>query len=545
MQSITTKNCQPSWLLLFIAIWAMNCMTPISVADDGAYAFVKESDGREFDENSPIESLPDIVESMCNHWLTHNGRIVPHSLESLFMGIAGNHLFDFCNALVFCLTIGFFLCLCGYDWRSKWLWFAFLLFLTLMPAFGETFLWVSGSFNYLWTAFLVLGFMLLLRHFRNDRLKGKHWLLMPVAFVCGWTHEIMTLPVSMTLGLYMLLHIRKIWGKAVLPLMLGFMMGTAMNVLAPATFIRAGADDVADVAGGLIDKVKSFVVSLSRLRIAWLLMILCVVSFFYRKKAFCEFVHSQRWILVITLFSFLVVWLSGMSNARVRFGIEFFSLMLLMGLLRHIGIEHYKQTVLSVSIIGVIIFLIPILYYQKVNHDHFLYCKPQLENKEQLLILTPSDSIPDFWCSYLMKHVDFGEDIYYLATDKDKTMVRYMSAYYGKKGMCYLPEALYKDIVAQPTKYRQFHTLPFTNLYVKEVADENTMKATKVRFELRPAVASDIPWYLRPVSKYISTYSVLSCSPNYTKVLTIQNKKYLVVPAPIKGMAERVTRIVE
>lgn len=533
------------YLMLFIVLLTMNTLTPLSVADDGAYAFIKEPIGHEFDDSRPVENMADIVESMTNHWYSHNGRIVSSSLESFFMGIVGKPAFNVCNALVFCLTIGFFLCLCGYDWRSRWAWLVFLLFLVLIPAYGETFLWVSGSFNYLWTAFFVLGFMLLMRHFRNDKLKGMHWLLMPVAFVCGWTHEIMTLPVSMALGLYMLLHIRKIWGRAVLPLMLGFMMGTAMNVLAPATFIRAGAEDVADVAGGLIDKVKSFVVSLSRLRIAWLLIILCVVSYFHRKKAFCEFVHSQRWILVITLFSFLVVWLSGMSNARVRFGVEFFSLMLLLALLHHIGIERYKEYVLNVSIVGVILFLIPILYYQKVNHDHFQYCKSQLENKERLLVLTPTDSIPDYWCNYLVKHVDFGEDIYYLAADKDKTMVRYMSAYYGKKGMCYLPEALYKDIVAQPTKYRQFHTLPFTNLYVKEVADEDMMKDVKVRFDLRPAVAADVPWYLRPVSKYISTYSVLSCSPNYTKVLTIQNKKYLVVPAPIKGMAERVIRIVE
>ena len=65
-----------SYLLLFIVIIAMNFLTPISVADDGAYAFIKEPVGREFDENRPIETFADIVESMTNHWNTHNGRIV-------------------------------------------------------------------------------------------------------------------------------------------------------------------------------------------------------------------------------------------------------------------------------------------------------------------------------------------------------------------------------------------------------------------------------------------------------------------------------------
>ena len=237
------------WFLLFVVVLAMNMLTPFSVADDGAYAFVKEPVGVEFDENRPIHSLTDIVESMANHWAVHNGRITSSFLQSLFAGILGKPVFNFLNALIFCITIGFFLSLCGYAWRSRWNWLVMLLFLALIPAFNETFLWFSGSFNYLWTAFFVLGFLLLMRRFLDDRLSAKHWILMPVAFICGWTHEAMTLPVSMALGLYMVLHIRRIWGQAVLPLMIGFMLGTAMNILGPATFARAGADDVVDVIG--------------------------------------------------------------------------------------------------------------------------------------------------------------------------------------------------------------------------------------------------------------------------------------------------------
>ena len=50
-------------------------LTPLSVADDGAYAFVKEPVGMEFDDHRPIKTLGDIVESMTNHWTVHNGRI--------------------------------------------------------------------------------------------------------------------------------------------------------------------------------------------------------------------------------------------------------------------------------------------------------------------------------------------------------------------------------------------------------------------------------------------------------------------------------------
>lgn len=143
-----------------------------------------------------------------------------------------------------------------------------------------------------------------------------------------------------------------------------------------------------------------------------------------------------------------------------------------------------------------------------------------------------------------MKHVDFGEDVYYLAADKEKTMVRYMSAYYGKKGMCYLPEELYRDIIAHPVNYKDFHTLPYVNLYAKEV-NPNDTSGTKVCFELRPSVSSDIPIYVRPISKYLSTYSASTCSPNYTIKMAMNGKNYIIVPTPIKGMAERVVRVVE
>ena len=129
------------WLLLFVIMLAMNVLTPFSVADDGAYAFIKEPTGLEFDEARPITTLSDIVESMINHWYTHTGRIVSCSLESLFIGILGEQLFNTFNALVFCLTIGFFLSLCGYKRNALMPWVVMMLFLILIQAFNETYLW--------------------------------------------------------------------------------------------------------------------------------------------------------------------------------------------------------------------------------------------------------------------------------------------------------------------------------------------------------------------------------------------------------------------
>lgn len=530
------------WVLLFVVILTMNMLTPLSVADDGAYAFVKEPVGMEFDDNRPIKTLGDIVESMTNHWTVHNGRITSSFLESLFAGIIGKPAFNFLNALIFCFTIAFFLSLCRYEWRSRWNWLVMLLFLTLIPAFNETFLWFSGSFNYLWTAFFVFGFLLLMRRFRDDSLSAKHWLLMPVAFICGWTHEALTLPVSMALGLYMVLHIRRIWGQTVLPLMIGFMLGTAMNILGPGTFTRAGADDVVGVVGGIVGKVKSFVVSLSRLRVFWLFLLMSIVLFIRNKKKTLAFIKSQRWLLLITLFSLLVILLSGMSNSRVRFGTELFSLMLIMCLVKDFA-HRYERPIQIMAFVACFALLIPIFYYQKVNYDNYRKILPQLENKEQFVILTPTDTIPQFWRQYLVNHVAFGDEYaYYLACDKEKTMVRYMSALYGKRGMFYFPEALFQDIKSNPEDYNDFKTIANTHLYVKKVSDETIPDVT---FELGEVETSKVPFYLRPFTQWISSYSSKTVGPTYKKIIELDGQKYLVVPAPKKEFAERVEGVSE
>lgn len=528
------------WCLLFVVMLAMNMLTPLSVADDGAYAFIKEPVGMEFDDNRPIRSLSDIVESMTNHWKVHNGRITSSFFESLFAGILGKTAFNFLNALIFCFTIGFFLSLCRYEWRSRWNWFVMLLFLALIPAFNETFLWFSGSFNYLWTAFFVLGFLLLMRRFQHVKLSMWHWVLMPIAFICGWTHEVMTLPVSMALGLYFVLHIRKIWGQAVLPLMLGFMFGTAMNILGPATFTRAGADDVVDVVGGVVGKIKSFAVSLSRLRVFWLFLLMGIVALIRNKKNSIAFIKTHRWLLLITLFSLLVILLSGMSNSRVRFGTELFSLMLIVSMVRDF-VHRYERPIQIMAFAVCFALLIPIFYYQKINYDNYQKLLPQLENQDQLVILTPTDTIPQFWRQYLVNHVAFGDEhAYYLACDKEKTMVRYMSAFYGKRGMIYFPEALYRGIKSNPEGYHDFKTIPNTHLYVQRVDDETIPDIT---FELGEVDKAKVPFYLRPFVKWISAYSSKTVGPTYKKIIELDGQQYLVIPAPKKEMAERVVGV--
>ena len=164
-----------------------------------------------------------------------------------------------------------------------------------------------------------------------------------------------------------------------------------------------------------------------------------------------------------------------------------------------------------------------------------------MEDKEQFVILTPTDTIPQFWRQYLVNHVAFGDEYaYYLACDKEKTMVRYMSALYGKRGMFYFPEALYQDIKSNPEDYNVFKTVANTHLYVKKVCDETIPDVT---FELGEVETSKVPFYLRPFTQWISSYSSKTVGPTYKKIIELNGQKYLVIPAPKKEFSERVERV--
>ena len=287
--------------------------------------------------------------------------------------------------------------------------------------------------------------------------------------------------------------------------------------------------------------MKSFAVSVSRLKAFWVLVICIVGTYLKNKKSYREYFKTYRWLIVLVLFSFTVILLAGYSNARVHFGTEFFSLMALVGLLNHSNVFKNYSIIPKILLVPIIVLVGFVLYYQKVNFDNFKVCENQMCNSNTLMILTPTDRIPSIWNNYLMKHVDYGEDVYYLACDKNKTMVRYMSALYGKTGMFYFPRTMYDDMINNPSKYDDFTTLPDVGLYVKRCNDK---KEGKVMFELDEVKREDIPFYLLPVYKWISTYSSTTCSPTNQTIVTINNDDYLVVPEPIEGKAERVKRVI-
>jgi hypothetical protein len=124
------------------------------VADDYRYCFSYADDSR-------IETVPQIIPSMAAHRHTMNGRVAAHFLVQLFL-LMPKTVFDIVNALLFTALVWLICRLAIWDGKPN-----ALLLLTvfgclwiLQPDFGQTFLWLTGSINYLWCGVFCLMWLL-------------------------------------------------------------------------------------------------------------------------------------------------------------------------------------------------------------------------------------------------------------------------------------------------------------------------------------------------------------------------------------------------
>ncbi len=141
-------------LCVFAGSFVLNIRTPL-VADDYNYSFVTGTTRR-------VKTVAEVVFSQKQDYLHWGGRVFAHSLTQLFL-IDGKKLFNICNAFVFTLlTAALALHSSGKIEKLSPLVFlatAASLFM-FSPSFGQTFLWLDGSCNYLWMPTCVFLYLL-------------------------------------------------------------------------------------------------------------------------------------------------------------------------------------------------------------------------------------------------------------------------------------------------------------------------------------------------------------------------------------------------
>jgi len=146
--------CRFCSFVMVLLFFVLNILTPLT-ADDFAYSYV--------------HSISDAAKETYEMYFEWSGRLLAHFTELSFLFI-GKPIFNIANTVVYCL----FVLLVQFHIMGKAK-FNSLMFLAIsiflwvfVPAWGQNFLWLAGSCTYLWTATLILLFLVPFRKKYDD-----------------------------------------------------------------------------------------------------------------------------------------------------------------------------------------------------------------------------------------------------------------------------------------------------------------------------------------------------------------------------------------
>ena len=189
-------------LLLLVSIgiimFLFNRLTPMLV-DDYSYCY-------SYVDRSRITSISQIIPSMLAHYNSMNGRLIAHGFVQLML-MMPDWVFDLINSVIYCI-----LCMTVYDYIWKLyhekhnavlLAAVFGAFWVCIPSYGEVFLWLDGSCNYLWcTAALLLFIRPALADWPHKD-KPSFWVLyILTGFIMGGLIETVSFAVMIFFVLY-------------------------------------------------------------------------------------------------------------------------------------------------------------------------------------------------------------------------------------------------------------------------------------------------------------------------------------------------------
>lgn len=285
-------------LAVAVLFYKLNEITPL-YKDDYSYSYtfaVKENKFR-------IESFDEVIASQINHYKVMNGRAVSHTLAQTFL-MYGKSVFNLINTLAFAVLC--YLCAVhGTGRRSVSFIYPLIAFSVLWfatPAFGQSFLWLTGACNYLWGIFIILLFLTPLTLAYNGT-KGMSIttkiILVPIYFVfgivAGNTNENTSAALMVVSFLYIVFLTFK-YKKFPFWTLSGFfgnIAGFLMLILAPGQQTRLDSNGGFGSLGVWLDRFKNISVMLyEKLGILVGIILLLWIVGFIRKRYFINIIPS-------------------------------------------------------------------------------------------------------------------------------------------------------------------------------------------------------------------------------------------------------------
>ena len=347
--SIEQENRRDLRILLFVlpimgvAMGLLNWMTNY-FSDDYVLAFTFDASCLNYDK--PIKSIGDIIYSQYYHYLFQHGRVVTEGIVQYLMSLRNKHVFDVLNSVLF---VVYLYLLQLHSGRFTWVGTVFAAAMTFVftRAFGEVFLWLSGSVNYLWVACLTLLLLFVFEKKQN----GGSWLSGVcyglVAFIVGSMQEGFSVGISAALGLSILWQWKNHKLCAVVPVcvMVGYMAGTLFDFLSPGIWMRARGNGI-NQSYNIRSLLDGIVYVLAGLRVFWIVVVVALIQSLRQRIVFRDLLRRNSLFLSAMLFQALFLMILGRAaEPRSLFVIEMFALIILLQL---VPVQSVRLGIVSV-----------------------------------------------------------------------------------------------------------------------------------------------------------------------------------------------------
>lgn len=510
MHKLSNKVLSAALLMVVtVVMWFFNHYTTLFL-DDWHYAFI-------FGTLEPIRSIGDILVSQWHHYFEFtNGRFIAHFFVQLFDGILGKGMFNVFNAVFFALFMYVlaFVSSRNKDHYYKIISVAFILVLLVMTGFKYEFLWMSGACNYLWMAILLLLFFHIMA--KEEISKKYHIPLFLFGFICGWSNEALVVGLGAAYFIYFLTH-RKRLSRHRLLMLAGFYLGALVLVCSPAAINRALSTSARQFS--LLERV----INLQNLGIFFILIAFVLIKSLFRRMNFREWVKREQVLILATLMSILFILFTGFYYSHSRFGIELFSLLLL---LRAIDWDKVNTVIVSVANLCVLAFAVYAISTSARCHAVATSELSHVTAGDSVIITTevidPSSYLRRFILDYAGLGIKNGiDEVKYFGEDD------WIPKYYGitDKMVYFWPDIFIQDLQENYKSYEEFRTLEKLPFYAKRLTDGQAPTLAELVYQ--PSKFSSLPWPLNRICEKCSGF--LDSEVTTVRVLPIDGEPYVIV----------------
>lgn len=507
-------------IVVFIVFSVLNWLTPM-VRDEYVYQFfIIKGCG---DITHPIHTFHDVILAQIDHFIYHHGRIWVMIIYQSILCLAGKWLYNVLNPFFFCvylfLVIKYAL---GRVSLSSMVVAVSLVFI-FMAIFQEFFLWMSGCVNYLWSSVLVLWFLLVLRRHKDKSFSRSSWPLLLLGVMAGWTHEGITIPLSVGLLAAAFIFKRADRRSESLWMKVSFFAGAFVCMLFSLhqeQYLSNGS-----LAEKLIFKWMIGMQTMQELYLIYLFFIFFLILAVIRKIRVRQFVCDNFPLLVAMVITLFIVFYSGIAdNARPAYCLEFCSLILILRMLSGIHLEKRpKRILISLLMVVLAAYTIPVCYYSFVNYQEHRDIESQMEKGEQLVVLD-SREMPKWIEKNVCRTVNVFTFHPYIF-DPDGVLNYYLAAYYGLGHVSFCHRQVLDLMDSHPEAFNSFTDCGGLPIYAMRLSDRK--KVNNVSYMMDEETDSS-SFYKRWFPSWIWGYDAHRFHPFFQQVM-FEDTDYLFI----------------